>query len=107
MAEPFEANYYKITTESELPRDQPVIYRAAGATVVLRRTGNSVEAIDGSCLTDDSQMSPQVRLQRIQECVAAGIGSKSSDWSELASRAGLPVKVSNGDVWVCLDGCRK
>lgn len=107
MADAYDSNYYKVTTEAELPEDRPTIFRAAGATLVLLRAGKRVEAIDGSCLADDAPMSPQLRLQRIQECVAAGAGSPSQEWSDLFRRAGLPVKVSDGEVWVCIDGCAK
>lgn len=107
MADPYESNFHKITNADALPAGKPVIYRAAGATLVLRKDGDRVEAIDGSCLSDDTPMSPQLRLARIQECVAAGAGSESTEWSDLVRRAGLPVKVSDGVVWVCIDACRK
>jgi hypothetical protein len=107
MSDPYAANYHKITTEAELQPGRPVIFRAAGATLVLRRGESGVEAIDGSCLSDDGSLTPQARIDRIQECVAAGVGSQSKEWSELVRRAGLPVRVSDGVVWVCIDACSK
>lgn len=105
MNSSYEANYRKITRVDELG-DKPRVYRAAGATLVMRRTGSDVSAIDGSCLADTSSASEDVRVKSIMECVAAGAGGSSSEWSELHARAGLPVRLEDGDVWVCVEGCR-
>ena len=56
MADPYESNFHKIASADALPAGKPVIYRAAGATLVLRKDGDHVEAIDGSCLADDTSM---------------------------------------------------
>ncbi|HET7705180.1 MAG TPA: hypothetical protein VFM36_03775 [Thermoanaerobaculia bacterium] len=105
MSSSYESNYRKIARADELG-DKPRVYRAAGATLVMRRNGSDVSAIDGSCLADTSSASEDVRVKRIMECVAAGVGSSSSEWSELHARAGLPVRLEDGDVWVCVEGCR-
>lgn len=108
MAEAYEESFHKITTLDQLPPGKPAVFRAAGAILVLRRADDdSVEAIDGSCLSDDVSVKGEQRLRRIFECVAAGIGSPSSDWQSLVAKAGLPVKIEQNDVWVCVDACRQ
>lgn len=101
----YESNYRKIARVDELD-EKPRVYRAAGATLVMRRNGSDVSAIDGSCLADSSSAPEDVRVKRIMDCVAAGAGSSSSEWNELHARAGLPVRLEDGDVWVCVEGCR-
>lgn len=101
----YESSYRKIARVDELG-DRPRVYRAAGATLVMKREGADVSAIDGSCLAEDSSASEDLRVKRILECVAAGAGSSSSEWSALHARAGLPVRLEDGDVWVCVEGCR-
>ncbi len=49
MSHSCEDSFRKITTVDDLPDGKPKVFRAAGATVVLLRRGNSIEAIDGSC----------------------------------------------------------
>lgn len=105
MNSSYESNYRKIARVDELG-DRPRVYRAAGATLVMRREGSDVSALDGSCLADTSSASEEVQVKRIMECVAAGVGSSTSEWSELHARAGLPVRLEDGDVWVCVEGCR-
>lgn len=105
MNSSWESNYRKIARVDELG-DEPRVYRAAGATLVMRRNGSDVSAIDGSCLADTSSASEDVQVKRIMECVAAGVGGSSSEWNELHARAGLPVRLEDGDVWVCVEGCR-
>lgn len=90
---------------AELPQGTPRVFRSAGSMVVLRRTGEVVEAVDGSCFADDRAAPSGERLQRILDCVATGADSPSSDWDELVARAGLSVRVVDGDVWVCLEQC--
>ena len=75
--------------------------------VVLRREDEArVEAVDGSCFSDDLSMPSDARLRQILDCIAAGAGSSSAEWDELAQRAGLPVEVVEDEVWVCLEQCR-
>jgi nitrite reductase/ring-hydroxylating ferredoxin subunit len=105
MASPWESSFYKVATVADLPVDQPRVFRAAGATVVIRRSADRVLAIDGSCLTEAGEMSADTRLKRVLECVAVGSGSSSTEWDELHGRAGLAVRVEDGEVWVCIDGC--
>jgi hypothetical protein len=105
MSSSYESSYRKIARVDELG-DKPRVYRAAGATLVMKRDGSDVSAIDGSCLADSSSASEDVRVKRIMDCVAAGVGSSSSEWTELHARAGLPVRLEDGDVWVCVEGCR-
>ena len=105
MNSSYESGYRKIARFEELG-EKPRVYRAAGATLVMRRDGSGVSAIDGSCLADDSTASEDVRVKRIMECVAAGAGSSSAEWSELHARAGLPVRLEDEDVWVGVEGCR-
>ena len=92
MAQSNEQSLRKITTVDDLPEGQPKIYRAGGATVVLLRRGDSLEAIDGSCVAD-ADIRPDLRLKRIMECVAAGEGKN------------LAARIEDGWAWVCLDGC--
>lgn len=106
MASPYESSFYNVTTVGDLPADTPRVFRAAGATVVLRRTADEVTAIDGSCLADEREMSAEMRVRRILDCVASGSGSSSREWADLHSRAGLAVRIEDGRVWVCLEGCR-
>lgn len=71
----YDANFRKVAALAELPLDKPQVFRAAGATIVLRRTANEVTAVDGS--------------------------------DEPAGTVGvsLPVRVENGEVWVCVEAC--
>ena len=87
MSSPYESSFYNVTTLGDLPADKPRVFRAAGATVVLRRDGERVTAIDGSGLADGREMSTR-------------------EWDDLHSRAGLAVRVEGDQVWVCLDGCK-
>jgi hypothetical protein len=103
----YEANYHKIANLTDLQPGQPRVFRAAGATVLLKLGDDGkVTAIDGSCLADDSEMSRETRIKKILECVAAGVGSSSTDWLHLQNEIGLPVKVEGGEIWVCVDACR-
>ena len=104
MTQSYDSNFYKVTTLAELVEGKPSLFRAAGATVVLRRNGDSVEAIDGSCLIESGDMPHDDKIARILECVAEGSGS-TQDWNELVTHASLPVKVEEGAVWVCVDAC--
>lgn len=103
--DPFESRYTKIATLSDLPEGTPQVFRSAGSMVVLRRSDAVVEAVDGSCFADDRAAPSGERLQRILDCVATVSDSPSSDWDELVERAGLSVRVVDGDVWVCLEQC--
>ena len=106
MAESYEQSFRKITPVGDLPEGEPKIYRAAGATVVLLRHGNTVEAIDGSCVADDKDLPAPLRLTRILECVAAGQGKSTTEWRSLMQRGALAARIEDGWAWVCLDGCR-
>ncbi|GAC1428472.1 MAG: hypothetical protein NVSMB68_00500 [Thermoanaerobaculia bacterium] len=107
MSQSYEQSFRKITPVAELPEGQPKIFRAAGATVVLLRRGESVEAIDGSCVSDNTEMPAQVRLVRILECVAASASASPPDWLSLVERGGLAARIEDGWAWVCLDGCAR
>ena len=107
MSSSYEQNYRKIAPLSDLPEGTPRVFRAAGATVVLLRRGNAIDAIDGSCVTDDTDMSAQLRLSRILECVSAAVRSSTTEWQALVAKAGLSARVEGGWAWVCLDGCRR
>ena len=101
----YEGSYYKVTTMRELPDRLPRVFRAAGTAVVVRRDEEAVTAIDGSCLEDGAGLSPDQRLKKILECVAAGAGAAPTEWQDLLSAAGLPVRVENDEVWVCIESC--
>ena len=103
MSTPYESNFYKVAALSDLATDQPRVFRAGGATIVLRRDGDGVTAIDGSCLAEESEAPANARVQRILDCVAGG---GANDWSALLKRAGLAVRIDGSDVWVCIDGCK-
>lgn len=105
MTTAYESSYHKIARVEELAIGSPRVYRAAGATIVVRRSEEGVSAIDGSCLASDQKMSADLRVKKILECVASGIGSNSSEWHDLESRAGLPTRIENGEVWVCIESC--
>ena len=72
----YDANFRKVVSLSELPMNEARVFRAAGATIVLRRTANEVTATGGS------------------------------DAADAAAGASLPVRVENGEVWVCVEACR-
>jgi hypothetical protein len=78
---PYDASFHKIVALSALADGEPQTFRAAGSTVVIRRDGNSVTAIDGSVFVE------------------------GADWHQLHARAGLAVRTEGGDVWVCLEDC--
>jgi hypothetical protein len=104
MATPWENSFHKIARIEDLPIGQLQVYRAAGTTVVLRRDDFGVSAIDGSEFIDDGALDPRERLRKIVD----GVGGQNSaeNWYELVSKSELLVKVDNGDVWVCIEGCR-
>ena len=104
MAQSYEDSFRKIAPVTDLPDGKPKIYRAAGATVVLLRRGNALEAIDGSCVSDDRNMPEQLRLTRILDCVGAAL-NESSEWRSLVEKGGLAARIEDGWAWVCLDGC--
>lgn len=108
MTEAWNESFHKITALDQLQEGKPSIFRAAGAILLLRRDSRgSVEAIDGSCLADDASIKGEERVRRILECVASGSGSASTEWQTLVSKAGLPVRIEQQDVWVCIDACRR
>jgi hypothetical protein len=106
MSSSYEKHYRKLARLDELG-DEPRVFRSGGATFVIRRLGPDVSAIDGSCLEDSSLVPEDVQVKRILERIDAGAGSSSAEWSELHSRAGLPVRVEDGEVWVCVENCRE
>lgn len=85
MTSSYEDSFHKITSIAELPIGIPRVFRAAGATVVIRRTEDQVLAIDGSAVPQGRELSTQ--------------------WDDLHARSGLAVRVENGDVWVCIEAC--
>ncbi len=103
MASPYENSFHKIVRADDLALDRLQVYRAAGTTVVLRRVAEGITAIDGSSFIDEGALDSRARLQQIIDGVGGHDGS--SDWSALVMRSGLPVKVDDGDVWVCIEGC--
>lgn len=105
MTNAWEENFRKIATLEDPPRGRAKVFRSGGSTLVLRFDGEGVEAIDGSCLAEDPNWSADEKYRRILDCVASGVGSPSSDWNALVERAALPVRIEEGAVWVCLDGC--
>ena len=102
----YDSNYRKIATLDELQPEKPQVFRAAGATLVMRRDASEVTAIDGSCLAETSDITSDERLRRVLDCVASGTGSDTAEWAELHARAGLPVRVEKGEIWVCVEACR-
>lgn|GEM_PF-3198683 len=107
MSEPWESRYTRMVAVDDLPLGRPSVFRAGGATVVLRRDEHGVQAIDGSCLGDEGELSREQRVQKIFECVASGSAGTSLDGSVLVEKAGLPVRIDEGAVWVCIDACRQ
>jgi|SRR5476651_870475 hypothetical protein len=107
MTQSYEESFRKIAPVEDLSDGQPKIFRAAGATVVLMRNGQALEAIDGSCVSDDADMSAAMRLTRILDCVAAGLGERDADWKSLVAKGGLAARIDDGWAWVCLDGCER
>lgn len=121
MSKSYEQSFRKIAPVEDLPDGKPKIFRAAGATIVLLRHGDAIEAIDGSCVSDDTDMPEQRRLARILDCVAAAVAggpSRASEgkaglpvvpesWQSLVTKAGLAARVEDGWAWVCLDGCKR
>lgn len=103
--DPFESGYTKIAALGELPEGALRIFRSGGGMLVLRRVGDSVEAVDGSCFSDDRATPSEARLQRILDCIAEQSESPSSEWLDLVRRAGLRVRITEGEVWVCVDQC--
>jgi hypothetical protein len=73
--------------------------------IVLRRIGEIVEAVDGSCFSDDRAAPSESRLQKILDCIAESSESPSSEWANLVERVGLSVRVVDQEVWVCMDQC--
>ena len=105
MSTSYEKHYRKIARIDELG-EEPRVFRSGGATFVIRRLDSDVSAIDGSCLADASLVPEDIQVKRILERVNEGAVSSSAEWSELHGRAGLPVRVEDGEVWVCVENCR-
>ena len=51
MTSSYEDSFHKIAAVNDLPMDEPKAFRAAGATVVLRRTADQVLAEDSQTRT--------------------------------------------------------
>jgi hypothetical protein len=107
MTQSYEESFRKIAPVEDLPDGKPKVFRAAGATVVLLRNGPTIEAIDGSCVADDVEVSASLRLTRILDCVAAGLGEREGNWKSLVAKGGLAARIEEGWAWVCLDGCER
>ncbi len=107
MTQSYDQSFRKIAPVEDLPDGKPKVFRAAGATVVLLRNGQAIEAIDGSCVADDAEMSAAMRLTRILDCVAAGLGERDGNWKSLVEKGGLAARIEGGWAWVCLDGCER
>lgn len=108
MTQSYEQSFRKIAPVEDLPDGKAKVFRAAGATVVLLRDGKKLEAIDGSCVADDTgEMSAAMRLTHILECVASGLNESGADWKSLVAKGGLAARIEDGWAWVCLDGCER
>lgn len=101
----YDSNYRKMILLDELAVGTPRVFQSGGAVVVLLRSGNSVEAIDGSCLEQGRQMSRDERLRLITSCVAERLPPESREWPDLVRAAGLPTRIEDGWVWVCVEDC--
>lgn len=106
MTKSYDSSYRKIASLDDLAAGSPRVFQSGGAVVVLLRDGSTVEAIDGSCLEQDQRMSREQRLRSITNCVASDLSAESREWPDLVRAAGLPTRVEDGWVWVCLDGCK-
>jgi hypothetical protein len=103
MTQAYEQNFRRIAPVEDLPDGKPRVFRAAGATVVLLRNGQKLEAIDGSCVADDSEMTAAMRLTRILDCIAAGLNEPDPNWKSLVEKGGLAARIEEGWAWVCVD----
>ena len=71
MSSSYESNFRMVTTLAELPLEEPRLFRAAGASIVLRRTKVGVTALDGSCLPEEKSLQVRVENGEIWVCVEA------------------------------------
>lgn len=106
MTASYDSSYRKMVLLEELAAGTPRVFQSGGAVVVLLRKGSSVEAIDGSCMEQDQQMSREQRLRSITACVAERLPPQSRAWPDLVKAAGLATRIEDGWVWVCVDGCK-
>jgi hypothetical protein len=84
----YESSFHKIAALDDVPVGEPTTFRAAGSTVLIRRTESDVSAIDGSVIAEGRRVAPD-----------------QHEWEQLHARAGLAVRVEEGNIWVCLEGC--
>lgn len=106
MTTSYESSYRKMVLLDDLSDGAPRVFQTGGVVVVLLRHGPAVEAIDGSCLEQDQQISREQRLRSITSCVAERLPPESREWPDLVRAAGLATRVEDGWVWVCVDGCK-
>lgn len=106
MTQSYDSRFRKIVALEELAAGTPRVFQSGGAAIVLLRNGATVEAIDGSCLEQDQTMSLDQKLRSILSCVGSTLPTPSSEWADLLRSAGLPTRVEDGWVWVCLDDCK-
>ena len=100
MAESYEENYWRIGSLAELPEGLPKLFRAAGSSIVIVRVGERIEAIDTA---SGAPLDAQTR--GVMDRIIAGKNVTRVEWNALVAVNGLPARVEDGSVWVCIDAC--
>lgn len=107
MPSAYEASYHRIAAVDELQLGRPKLFRAAGATILVRLNEQGVvTAIDAASLAHAGDRSPDARIREVLGFGGSDAGSGSAEWQELELRAGLPARLEDGHVWVCIDACK-
>ena len=63
MTTAFDDSFHKITRTEDLPPGVPTEFHAAGATIVLLRDGDRIEATDGSAEAGAAARRLRVRVE--------------------------------------------
>ena len=71
MSSAFEASFHKIARLDDLPFGESKTFRAAGATIVLRRTEAGVTALNASRLDLPAQLATRIEGGDVWVCIEA------------------------------------
>ena len=73
MSSAYQASFHKITRLDELPFGEAKTFRAAGATIVLRRTETGVTAFDGARRERPQELPSRIEAGEVWVCIDACI----------------------------------
>ena len=71
MSSAFEASFHKIARLDDLPLDEAKTYRAAGTTVILRRTKQGVVALNPARPDRPAKLATRIENGDVWVCIEA------------------------------------